>query len=102
MLRNAENKLNFISTTECFGRKDFDYVTSTHQKQAAYHYELGIFVQVTGRRLGRNEESKAPGLAEYTDPSLTEGNPVEARKQNTISWPPNPNWWQYLKTNSLF
>lgn len=43
---------------ERFGRKYFDYVIPTHQKQAAYYCELDIFVKVTGKRPVRNEKGQ--------------------------------------------
>lgn len=57
MLRNAKNKF-YLDHMECFGRKYFDYATPTHQKQAAYPCELGIFAKVTGKRLGRTEKGQ--------------------------------------------
>lgn len=61
VLRMQNHRIVELSGTfspERFGRKYFDYVVPTHQKQAAYYCELGIFVRVTGKRPGRNEKGQ--------------------------------------------
>lgn len=49
LVEKCWKQIKFYLDRRVFGRKDFDDVTSTHQKQATFCHELGIFVKVTVR-----------------------------------------------------